>query len=435
MPRFISNIEKAIKNWFGSFSKGDGDPMSLEGTVFGLPPSTHISDEVIINSMPVATIIPCEPEFSKGSSLFTLQQAKGWEKHKEILKSVGFTMGNTRKAVKVAYIVDSFPTDVFNNEYGETIFDRMAQGVSSSVGDFSQILGLTDAKDLKKIVSKTPVIGGAANTVMNKGEDMYNGIIDAMEEGGHSQAASIAGTVKDSLVAAATGSRIDFPQVWKNSSFSPSYTMTIRLYNPNPGDPESTKRHIVGPIAAILALALPKVGGKNVSSYKWPLMCKIISPGIYNLNAGYISSVSIIKGGDQQNIAYNQALAMCDIRIEFGSLYNSMISGKGSNNYSDIRPTLGNYLEVIGGKKFGGENSVTVLAGNEKKIFDLKNPPANLYITPPAATFGDRIGSAAKATAAFLADASKTFIKTAKDYHAGAADRRDAYDKNKDAAS
>jgi len=420
MPKIISTFEKWIKGFFPKKAVPVG-PMSLDGMIFGLPPSTHISDTMIWNSMPKATIIPCEPVFSSGASLFTLDQSKGWEKYQEILQSVGFTMGNSNK-VTVSYIVDSFPTDTFNNEYGETIFDRMASGVSTTVGDFSQILGLTNTKDLKNLVGSMPG-GGAANKVGGKISDMYNGFIDNLEENGNTNGASLAKTVGSSLAAAATGSRIDFPQVWKNSSFTPSYTMTIRLYNPDPGNPYSTKRYIVGPIAALLALALPKVGNEDVASYKWPLFCKVISPGIYNLNSSFISNISIIKGGDQQNIAYNQSLAMCDVRIEFGSLYNSMIAGKGSNKYSDKRPTLGNYLEVLGGKKFSGKESF-VHTENAKYTFKGNRSPLNLYdsskrvvsIEEDDDTIGERIGNGVVATEKALAAASGSFIEGADTY-------------------
>ena len=38
--------------------------------VYGLPPSTWLSDDMITNSMPVFDIIPCKPEFTEGLNLF-----------------------------------------------------------------------------------------------------------------------------------------------------------------------------------------------------------------------------------------------------------------------------------------------------------------------------------------------------------------------------
>ena len=54
------------------------------------------------------------------------------------------------------------------------------------------------------------------------------------------------------------------------------------------------------------------------------------SKGIYNLSPGYISGVSVIKGGDQQNIAWNQHLSIVDVRMDFGSLYSSILVDKNN---------------------------------------------------------------------------------------------------------
>jgi hypothetical protein len=414
MPKFISNLEKLIFDFFGG-AKSNMKPFSLDGMIFGMPPGTHVSDGMIVNSMPTATIIPCEPEFSKGASLFTLNQSTGWKKYTEILNSVGYTMSGTNR-ITVAYQVDSFPTDSFSNEYGETMFDRATSGVSQTVGDMSQVLGLTDTEDIRKVTGSIPGVGGSLVKAGDKIGDMYGDFIDSLEKNGHTTGSHVAKLFGSSLAAAATGARIDFPMVWKNSSFTPSYAMTIRLYNPNPGDPDSTKKYIVGPIAALLSLALPKVGGKDVASYKWPLFCKVLSPGLYNLNSGFISNISIIKGGDQQNIAYNQSMGMCDVRIEFGSLYSSMIAGEGSNKYSDIRPTLGNYLEVLGGKKFSGTDSV-VRTLNTKEIFDTTENPENYSIVKgnvrvenPGPSIPSRVADAVVDAAGWLKDQAAAFF-------------------------
>ncbi|MCK5601514.1 hypothetical protein KAR91_06595, partial [Candidatus Pacearchaeota archaeon] len=136
---------------------------------------------------------------------------------------------------------------------------------------------------------------------------------------------------------------VDFPQVWKNSGYTPSYTMTVRLYNPNPASLTATQKYIIGPLAALMLLGLPR--SKDGSTYNWPFLHQIRAPGIYNLNPAFIQNVAVIKGGDQQSIAWNQRLAMVDVRIDFGSLYNSILAGEEYD--SEMRPTLRNYLAAM----------------------------------------------------------------------------------------
>lgn len=337
------------------------DLTSLSGMVFGMPPGTHYSDKIMYNSMPTANIIPCEPEFSRGLSLFRLDQQKGWREYNKILNSVGFS--TTGNAIKVAYLADNFPTDTFNNEYGETFLDKFAQVASSGLGDVAQIMGWSSFDDVSEgmgNIADATGLGGAASSAATKGKEMFNNANAKLSKPNQSRLGSVMNTMKS----LATGARVDFPQVWKNSQFTPSYSMTIRLYNPDPSNPESTRKYIVGPIAALVALGVPKVA-EDASTYKWPLLCKVRSPGIYHLNAAFINSIAIIKGGDQQSIAFNQSMAMCDVRIDFGSLYNSILAGPGTNEMGIDRPTLGSYLEAIGG------SAVTSSAGR-RETFSLK---------------------------------------------------------------
>ena len=175
---------------------------------------------------------------------------------------------------------------------------------------------------------------------------LQTGLNKAKKSGG------MTGMLANAADAALAGGRIDFPQVWKGSGFSPSYTMTIRLYNPDPSDRETTNKYIAAPLAVLLTLSLPRVM-QNVNGgylYNWPFFCKISCPGIYFLNPCCISSVSIIKGGDQQSISWNQRLDIVDVRIEFTSLFNSMVVGNG-NNSDRSRPNMKSYLDALLGEK------------------------------------------------------------------------------------
>jgi len=140
------------------------------------------------------------------------------------------------------------------------------------------------------------------------------------------------------------GARVDFPQVWKNSGFTPSYTMTVRLYNPRPGNYTATKKYIIGPLAALLLLGLPI--SSDGDTYNWPFLHKIRCPGIYNLNPAFISNITVVKGGDQQQISHKQTMGIVDVRIDFGSLYNSILAEEGNRKLAN-RPTLNSYLKAL----------------------------------------------------------------------------------------
>jgi len=306
--------------------------------VIGMPPSTYESGHVIRNAMPVAQIIPCKPNFTTGMTLFSL--VEDWANYEKILKTLGFT---TQKPIKVAFLADNFPTDSFTNEYGETFITKMADVASQGIRDIMQITGSrTVGEGVGKIAGMVKGMGEGA-------EGMLGSILKTAGEWGGKGASGLQGIEKrfgaaGTISGIIAGNRVDFPQVWKNSNFTPSYTMTVRLYNPNPGNLASTKEFIVGPLAVLLCLAIPR--SRDGNTYGWPFFHKIKCPGIYNLNPGVITNISVIKGGDQLQIAQNQSLGMVDVRIDFVSLFNSMLVEEGNRTISN-RPTLRTYLQSL----------------------------------------------------------------------------------------
>jgi len=323
---------------------------------FGYPPGTYVSDDMVINSMPVAEIHPAEPTFTKGLTLYTLDFDKGEESYNKLLSKHGFSIPQI--PLKLAFIADNFPTDTFSNEYVETFLQKTTDTGSDAFGQIVQISGKDNALEAIQEFS------GQAGAAAAEFEGVFATGVGAMAEKTGKAAAGLQkmldkGKMSESAMARflggggeminkmLSGHRVDFPQVWSNSGFTPSYSLTVRLYNPFPGNIDSTIRHIVGPIAAILCLMLPR--SESAHAYRWPLYHRITVPGLYDLEPCAITNVTIIKGGDQQQIAYNQNLAMVDVRIDFQALHRSMVveEGEGKNEKFSHRPTLRSYLDAM----------------------------------------------------------------------------------------
>jgi len=338
--------------------------------VFGLPPPTSsISDDMIRNSMPVLEISPGEPNFSLGLSLFKINLSTGWKAYTEILGNHGFTVGSgasfgpgskndspSGKPLKFAFIADNFPTDTFTNEYTETFLQKFTDVAS---GGLSQLIQMSGAKNFSGALTK---YGGV---LKEAGGELGEGVLGKIATGGAGILEKTGGELQkfkdvmsksdskigqfmgggaglvDKMLA---GHRIDFPQIWSNSGYSPSYSVTIRLYNPNPGNRNSTLKYIAGPIAVILCLSVPRTD--NGASYRWPFYHKMRVRGLYQLNPAVITNVTIVKGGDQQQIAFNQTMGFVDVRIDFISLHKSMLLEEGDATTTD-RPTVRTYIDEI----------------------------------------------------------------------------------------
>jgi hypothetical protein len=354
--------------------------------IIGLPPG-NLTDEtmqgrtqtVMENSMPLVKIYPGIPSFTRGLNLFkrapayrmeetggskkTLSYLNMLQAHKFDLAQPGAPNTGNEGCLVLAYQADSFPSDSFSNEYGENFLQGITNVGSDAASSLAQIRGGRDAGEV--FDSATGEIkgmgqfGNIAGTLLQKGGAAAAALMKNLLP------ASVMGGI-DVVSKLMAGSRIDFPMVWKGSSFQPSYTMTIRLYNPNPGSEASTRKYIAAPIAAIMLLGIP-ISSDGIT-YSWPFIHKIVSPGIYHLDPAFISNITVIKGGDQQQIAYTQRLGIVDIRIDFGSLFSSMLADQ---KRSRTRPTLTTYLSSsinTGGNdtetyKSGVENFSTTLQG------------------------------------------------------------------------
>jgi len=311
-----------------------------EGSIIGLPPGNFVSSHVIEESMPIATIIPSKPVATVGMTVFKLKSA--WTEYDNLLRPLGFERSHSG-AIKVAFLADNFPTDSFTNEYGESFLQKITDVTSQGIREVMQITG---TESLSQAMKK---IKGGAETVAKATESktisaIFEGAARAGEVAQRAMTTLEATRGGGTLSALLTGARVDFPQLWKNSGFTPSYTMTIRLYNPNPGSARSTEEYIIGPLAVLLCLAVPRSSEGN--TYKWPFFQKVSAPGIYNLDPSMITNISVIKGGDQQQIAFNQRLGIVDVRIDFGSLFNTMLTEEGIGKERN-RPTLYSYLDAL----------------------------------------------------------------------------------------
>ena len=149
-----------------------------------------------------------------------------------------------------------------------------------------------------------------------------------------------------------SGSKVDFRLIWNGSTFSPSYSFTVRLYNPYPQSYDAYKQTIIYPLARLLALMVPLSDSPH--TYTFPLLCRVNCPGLFRIYAGYISSLDLIKGGENNDIAFNQLPGTVDIRITINELFSTMVAQKEEDGFVDNadnqRPTLKKYILTMLGE-------------------------------------------------------------------------------------
>jgi hypothetical protein len=172
----------------------------------------------------------------------------------------------------------------------------------------------------------------------------------------------------------ATGNKVDFPQIWASSSYSPSYKFTTLLYNPWPDDPSignedyCYNKYIVEPLSHLMAFIMP-ISADGVS-YTYPVLCGAYGGGLFNVNAGYIETFDINIGGANSDISFLQRPNIIEVDFTIRHLYSTMIGyvsdGISSKQISEERPSFKGFVS--------GLRSFAVI---ESKEYDLNDNIVN----------------------------------------------------------
>lgn len=330
--------------------------------IIGLPPLAYMGDDnvseyvekKILQSMIVLELTPASPNYAGSDgetslNIFTMDEEKGETNFKKIITNTG--VDPLELPLKIAVLNDVSISESWSSDFGESRFEDMANfgsslfrelryitgqntitGVSSSIGK-----GVTGP--LKSLLSMSGVPGS------NMLDTIQNGLLNAANTA-ESFVRNRSGATGKGLLQLATGSRVDFPMVWQGSNFTPSYAFTVRLYNPYPTDNNAYNQYIIRPLINILAFMTPL--SDSDYTFGFPILCKVKCPGLFGLEAAYIASVDVIKGGDSNDISFRHRPGTVDLRFTIGALYNTMIA-KGEFNVTEDRPTLDGYVKDLQG--------------------------------------------------------------------------------------
>lgn len=220
-----------------------------------------------------------------------------------------------------------------NNTDRPSIADAV-NGRLSSVRD--KLFSAMDGK-----IGSIPVIGDVIGSAVDGITGFISGSLSHTGLGGLSQLA--------------TGSAlIDIPHVWKDSTFSNSYTFSVHLKAAG-GDDLSILQDVYVPFAMLLAGGSPRAQGP--ASYTAPFLVKAYSKGTVSIPMGMITHMTITRGASQHG--WSRKMLPTEIKVDFtiSDMTPSMFVSMGSSGSKQtLRDTiLGtnnnfmNYLEMLSG--------------------------------------------------------------------------------------
>ena len=219
-------------------------------------------------------------------------------------------------------------SESFSNETGES---TISQQINSKAAE---------ARDAKFSLAGGNVDGGILSSFM----DAVGGIVSGTLK-------TVAGASIENIIAGA--GVVDFPDVWKSSSFSKSYHFNISLRSPY-GDSYSILQNLYTPLSLLFSGGVPRGIGR--AAYTAPFICRAYCKGMFAVPYGMINSMTIKRGADQ--FGWNtQKLPTCiDVSFEIKDLspamYIALADGGTTEAINEIfgaNSTFQEYLMTLSG--------------------------------------------------------------------------------------
>lgn len=134
------------------------------------------------------------------------------------------------------------------------------------------------------------------------------------------------------------GGRIIFPEIWSDSTFSRSYSCSMKLVSPS-GDKLSVYLNILVPIYHLLAFTLPRQSVQQ--AYFSPFLVRAYYKGLFNVDMGIIPGLSITKG-EEGEWTLDGIPTVANVTFEIKDLYDGLFMSKQTSNagYQDLMSNI-----------------------------------------------------------------------------------------------
>ena len=255
----------------------------------------------------------------------------------------------------VVFYVDGMDniTDNFSNSTTES-------SLASTINSFSDT-----AKEIKFFLGTDSVLGQAAENMGdlfgNAIETVGGGIADFFASG---MLSDLMNTGVHTII---NGGKLVFPKIWGDSSYDRSYNFEIKLRSPD-HDNLSIFLNIMVPLIHLICLTIPKTmedgGIIDPNGYISPYLCKAYMKGMFNIDMGIITNMTVSKGATAQ-WNDNGVPTQIDVSISIEDLYSGLFmtaegenGGLAFNSLKRIAAIASNtammdYLSNLGGLNVG----------------------------------------------------------------------------------
>jgi len=244
-------------------------------------------------------------------------------------------------------------TDSASNEVGDSFIKSILDKGSEIARELSFSMG----------GSTTNFLSGLSGYLKAEaGNGLVGTAVDFLESGakaGMNLAKDLFG--EDLIEIVKDGSQLMFPKVWKSSSFTKTISISIKLYSPY-GTKEALDKFVFVPLSYILGFALPIQS--TPTTYKYPFLVQVDSPGAASVRMGIVSGITIKKGG-RYDIWSSQGLFRgVDVTLDITDLYGVLTVPQSFEVLANAVETRDYFRNLSGGDLISHESMVRAILDN-----------------------------------------------------------------------
>lgn len=236
-----------------------------------------------------------------------------WSEHVENgLK--GFFTGNEYVCFYIE--ADNQISESFSNSTGESILEGVGNKFSDMGKEFQFLLGAGAGVDWDFINPE-------------KQDELDEGLIGEFSK---KYAGGILDRMKSGLDTVRVGGQLIIPKIWKDSSNSRSYDVTVKFASPD-GDDYSVFLNTLVPLYHLLALVMPRA--INPNSFYSPFLVRGFYKGYFNCDLGMITDMTITRGSEGGwNI--NGLPTEIEVRFTITDLYDQLAMSTPYNDSPNV---------------------------------------------------------------------------------------------------
>lgn len=269
--------------------------------------------------------------------------------------------------------------EVAMNYYVSLYVDAQASAISENISN------TTGDSALSSTIKTSGQLAKEVSFLLDAdGGDLSDEVMKSFSSALESLAGNLSGSglsgvlskISSSGATVVSGANVMFPQIWQDSSFTKSYSLSATFTTPY-GDPESIFMDVYVPLFCILGMAMPRQ--KTNAGYGSPFIIKAHAKGFFNCDMGMIESVEIKRGGQSNQDWTDELLpTTINVTINIKDLYPAIVATQASAlGYLFVGNTgLIEYLNTTAGINLLAVRpwqnmleSMEVVTGNEETIF------------------------------------------------------------------